>query len=319
MLNKNNNKCELGTNIKNNTDGITYDQDMTNVKGNEQLQIPNSVMLTSAWDNFKKCNTVTEKDPNKSITNIFNFYEDKNFNYHNYELLSAIINEFKTKLKYISFDGYITKYLEKIKKHILEPNANKEVIKILTNIDKIKEEVKNFEKNFKSKILTYFADRVKKLFVKEQTESVANEFKNILEYVLGSDNVLSNGKNISDDLENLILNTIKDKLSEKGGFYRKYADQIATIKTQLQNNKTLHNYLDDSKLKTVEKMMKTIENQTLSSSDIYNKMDEAMSKLEIISNKINSDHMKEYNEFINQYIHHVEEEIKRIDLRLGFL
>lgn len=317
MFNKNINKCELGQ-IANSTNqpyqGFNDDK----------LNIPNSQMLNTAWEDFKKCNTSITSDDEKGkikckIEDIFNFYEDENFNYDNYEILKGIIEEYKTKIKYISLNGYIKNYLEKIKNHISEENVNKEVIKILTNIDKIKEEAKNFEKNFESKILTYFADRVKKLFVKEQTESVANEFKNILEYVLGSNNVLSNGKNISDDLENLILNTIKDKLSEKGGFYRKYADQIAIIKTQLQNNKTLHNYLDDSKLSEVKEALKTLENQNLSSSDINTKMDEAVEKFEETKGKINSDHMKEYNKFINQYIHQVEEEIKHINWRSEFL
>ena len=65
--------------------------------------------------------------------------------------------------------------------------------------------------------------------------------------------------------------------------------------------------------------MKTIENQTLASDDIYKNMEITLGKLEKYRGKINSDHMKEYNEFISQYIFDLEKEIKRIDLRLSFL
>jgi len=312
MLNKNNNKCELGQ-IANSTNqpyqGFNDDK----------LNIPNSQMLNTAWEEFKKCNTSITSDDEKGkikckIEDIFNFYEDENFNYDNYEILKGIIEEYKTKIKYISLNGYIKNYLEKIKNHISEENVNKEVIKILTNIDEIIKKNEAFEENFEKEILNDFGDAVNKLF---DDETVLIDFKNI--FKLCNDKYLEKGKKISDNLEDLILNMIKDKLSDKGGFYRKYADQITAIKTQLQNNKNLHNYLDDSKLKIVEKMMKTIENQTLSSSDIYKNMDEVMSKLETISKKINSDHMKRYNEFISQYIVQVKEEIKRIDRRLGFL
>ena len=249
MLNKkNNDKCELGkidnTQGKNPYQGFNDD---------DILKIPNSKMLDTAWGNFKMCKTVKETDQNKSIKNIFNFYKDENFNYDNYDILTGIIEEYKKKIKYISVDGYIYKYLEKIKKHIDSDHVLLDSIgKIINEINDIIKETKNFEKNFKSIILTYFADRLEKLFDKDDGENVLKEFKNILKYVLGSDNVLSNGEQIKNELETMILNTIKEKLFEKGS-YRDYDDQIATIKTQLQNNKTLRNYLDDSKLITVKK------------------------------------------------------------------
>jgi len=314
-LNNDNDKCELDKidNTKN-----PY-QDFNNVKGNEQLQIPTSEMLNTAWVKFKKCNTIENikaDDEAMDIDNIFNFYKDKNFNYDNYDILKGIIEEYKTKLKYISYDGYIKKYLEKIEKHISEPQVIKKVIEILNDIEDYKKISKNFEKTFKNKILNDFGKEVEDLFVENQTKLVANKFKNIFQ--LCNDNVLSNGINISNELEEFIKKTIRNKLSGEGESYQDYANQIAIIKTQLQNNIILWNYLDDSKLKTVKKLMKTLKNQT-PSSDIYEKMDVALSKLENLSNNINSDHMKEYNKFINQYIRRVQEEIERIDQRLGIL
>merc|ERR1711871_756198 len=191
----------------------------------------------------------------ESITNIFHFYEDKNFKYDPYDILKGIIEEYKTKLKYISVDGYINNYLEKIKKHINSGPALLDSIgKILKEIKEIIKESKAFEKNFADKILEYFGDAVDKLFDEENSEKILKEFKNIFQ--LCNDNVLSNGKSISGDIENFIKNSIQGKLKKES--YRNYADQIATIKTQLPNNIILWNYLDDSKLKTVQKLMQTI-------------------------------------------------------------